>query len=365
MKKQDRLLVFATQFMSTGGIESHLRQFCEHLAASGVAVDLLVLNSQMSEETEADLRRICGQVMLGRGGGSLRRLMWLWKVGLKCKFRSYRSLYTNGQGKSILHLSRILGKSCHWIHHHHTSGNEGDRFLWPEDYRKAVMKADQVVACSKRSATEMSGILGREIITVPCFSTSVKEAKNGSLPVDGKRDLNFGYFGRFIPEKGIDMICRLSKDREIEGVKFHVWGEGEAYPPSFFRDHAGLNFHGSFTGKKGLEAAIAILDGFLLLSMYPEGLPISLLEVMSAGIPWIASNQGGIPDIACDPLSTRVLPDPRDYDEVKGAVMSLARDMNGGVVTSDMQIKLYDENFRADKLVTRWCETLALAPERA
>ena len=356
--------MFATQFMQTGGIESHLRQFCEHMSARGLEVDLLILNSQMSEETEADFRRICGRVTLGTGGGSLGRLLWLCGVGLTCRLRSYRSLYSNGQGKSIHLIARILGKSCLWIHHHHTSGNEGDRFLWPEDYRKAVMRADQVVACSKRSATEMSRILGREIITVPCFSTSVKEAKIGSRAADGKRELNFGYYGRFIPEKGIDMICRLSNDREIKGVKFHVWGEGDDYPPSFFKDHAGLNFHGSFSGKKGLEAAIAILDGFLLLSMYPEGLPISLLEVMSAGIPWIASNQGGIPDIACDPLSTRVLSDPCDYDEVKSAVISLASNINGGVVTSDMQMKLYDENFRADKLVARWCETLALAPEQ-
>lgn len=360
MNSHQRILVFATQFMPTGGIESHLLQFCYQLALSGVDVDLLVLNSCMSKETETQFRSICGNVMLGHGGSSLSRMLWLGYAGLICRLRGYRALYTNGQGSSINFLSRVLGKSCGWIHHHHTSGNEGDRFLWPTDYRKAILRADKVVACSQRSADEMSGILGREIITVPCFSTSLDSVKSRLDTGEPDRVLNFGYFGRFIPEKGIDMLCRLSDDPEIRGIRFHLWGEGEGYPPSFFKAFEAVEFHGAFSGRKGLEAAVATLDGFLLISEYPEGLPISLLEVMSGGIPWIASNQGGIPDIACDPLSTRVLVDPKNYQEVKETILSLAEDIRSGLVTSDGQKALYNEYFKADILVTRWCETLSL-----
>ena len=74
---------------------------------------------------------------------------------------------------------------------------------------------------------------------------------------------------------------------------------------------------------------ISVLDGFLLISTHPEGLPVCLLEAMGAGLPWLATNKGGITDIAFDPSSsTRVIASALSYEEIKQQVILLRKIFN-------------------------------------
>ncbi|MGB3616681.1 MAG: glycosyltransferase family 4 protein, partial [Catalinimonas sp.] len=225
-------------------------------------------------------------------------------------------------------------------------------------YRKALAGADTVIACSKRNAADMAAVLHRTIDTIPCFSRAVA-APTGAKPAPGAK-LRFGYFGRLIPEKGIDLLCRLSEDPACGAIAFHIWGEGPAYLASFFERYPNVHFHGAFRGKEALSKIVAELDAFLLLSVHPEGLPISLLECMSGGLPWIATDRGGIPDIACEPLSTRVLAADVDVEAAKTAVLALADDLRAGRVTRDRQQALYRSRFAPDVLVREWSQVLQL-----
>jgi glycosyltransferase involved in cell wall biosynthesis len=173
--------------------------------------------------------------------------------------------------------------------------------------------------------------------------------------------VKFGYFGRLIPEKGIYTLCKLSDEKDLEDIEFHIWGEGEAFPPSFFEKFKNLKYHGTFSGLTGITNTIASIDAFLLLSIHPEGLPISLLEVMSAGLPWLATDRGGIIDIACDPASTRVVPANTDYSQFKQYIKDFAKDIKQGKVSKDVQKRLYVEKFSATALVCRWKDTLKLS----
>lgn len=98
----------------------------------------------------------------------------------------------------------------------------------------------------------------------------------------------------------------------------------------------------------------------MLLSTHPEGLPISLLEAMSAGLPWLATDRGGITDIAIDPLSTRVIPANSTYEQFKSAVVAFANDLRLNKVSRAAQEDLYNKKFSAKALVQRWNEALSL-----
>ncbi|UOG73697.1 glycosyltransferase family 4 protein [Hymenobacter tibetensis] len=343
--------------MPTGGIESHLREFCLNLAESGAAVDLVIRNSAMLPETEDFFRRICNRVYLGRPNSSLGQLIWLSWIGLKRLTKRYDALYTNGQGNSVNLFARLLPRRRRWVHHHHTAGDAADQATWPAGYRNALRNADSIIACSSRNAKDMQQTLDRRVLSIPCFSREIASAHPEPGPT-----LRFGYYGRLIKEKGIDLLCQLSADPEVKGVEFHIWGEGETYSPEFFTRYPNLRYHGPFSGKEALQGVLTQLDAYLLLSTHPEGLPIALLEVMSAGLPWLATDRGGVPDIACDPMATRVIPTTASYEEVKNAVLTLATDIQTGRVSRSAQKALYAETFSAKVLVKRWRETLGIGP---
>lgn len=352
-----KLVVYSTQLMQTGGIESHLLEFCKQMSGKDVCVDLIVPNSQILASTEEAYRNVCRNLFLGRSKNPYKRILWLILVALKLRFNEYDALYTNGQGDSIGIIAKLLRIKGYWVHHHHTSGDKEDQATWGKKYLSTLKKANKIIACSVRNAHNMSIALNKSIDTIPCFSRKITI---GQPVLEDSGKIKFGYYGRLIPEKGIDLICKMSEDSDLSNVEFHIWGEGEAYPPSHFEKFPRVHYHGTFVGLSGLTDAIALINAFLLLSIHPEGLPISLLEAMSAGLPWLATDRGGIPDIACDPSSTRIISAASTYDQFKQAIKTFAGDISQGKVSKDVQERLYAEKFSSTALVRRWSEALNL-----
>ncbi|GAL84056.1 group 1 glycosyl transferase [Sporocytophaga myxococcoides] len=337
--------------METGGIESHILEFCHKISESGIKIDLVVPNFKMTLDNELKLKKVCNSVYISRNREGWKRYLWLLMIALVIGMKRYNALYTNGQGESIGFFEKFIRFKNRWIHHHHTSGDTHDMDTWGGNYWKSLMAANEVIACSNRNAESLNKILNRDVKSIPCFSRQIvisqKEGRTSG-------NVSLGYFGRLIPEKGIDTICRLSEDPELKNIEFHIWGEGVAYPPGSFYNFPSVKYHGKFYSLEELKNAISSLDGFLLLSTHSEGLPISLLEVMSAGLPWLATNRGGIPDIACDPVSTRVIAATPTYEEVKLAVLNLAEDIRSGKISRETQMHLYNTKFSSSALTSQW-----------
>jgi glycosyltransferase involved in cell wall biosynthesis len=282
--------------------------------------------------------------------------IWLILTLFKLRGQRFDAIYTNGQGGTIAAVGKWFKGGSRWVHHHHTSGDAADQATWPSSYKNAIRDADLVIACSSRNANDIRISTGVVTATIPCFSRDAgqRSAARKEFP----RTLRFGYFGRLIPEKGIDLICELSMSKALADVEFHLWGEEGQYSHAHFSSYPNVNFHGPFSSERDLRDVVHSIDAFVLLSVHPEGLPISLLEVMSAGLPWIATDRGGISDIACDQYSTVLLPRTPTLAAALSAVNLLSANIRAGTISGEAQRKLYLERFSVKAVGMRWLGAL-------
>jgi glycosyltransferase involved in cell wall biosynthesis len=346
-----RLLVYATQLLNSGGIESHLFEFCRVMSSNGHKLDMIVPKCRLDKSRKEKLQSYVNTLYFSDSNNNGLLFLWLLLKSLQLGRIRYDTVYTNGQGDTILWVSRLF-RHKKWVHHHHTSGDDHDLAMWSKSYYQTVMKCNTLIVCSELILKRLLNKINRSITCIPVFSRKLDIAtKPGNT---SKHRVRFGYFGRLIPEKGIDFICRLSNDASCQHISFHVWGTGSEEIINRFRDYPNLNYHGAFNDKAELQEIVSGLDGYLLLSTHHEGLPVSLLEVMSAGLPWLATDKGGIHELFVDQLSTRIIHATSSYEEIKAAVLKFADDCRSGIIDTKALMLKYEQNYAASTVFRKW-----------
>jgi len=170
--------------------------------------------------------------------------------------------------------------------------------------------------------------------------------------------LAFGFIGRLIPEKGVDTILRLSLEADLPNIHWHLWGSLDGYSTDFSSAYPNVTFHGLFDSRDGLNQAMDQLDAFTLFSTHREGLPLTLLEAMSAGVPWIASDRGGIRDLKINNTDTILLPQSFTYLDALDATRRMADSLHKKLIDPGALIKFYRSHFDPEVISEQWRELL-------
>jgi len=349
-----KVLVFTTQLLETGGIESHLKEFCCQLNESNLSISILVLNSKANKQTELFYKNVCKDCwIISNKNIFIRYLKLLFLIPI-LNLKGFSTIYSNGQGDSIYYLKQLLFTIKNWVHHHHTSGEIQDRKSWTRKYKKTLLNANSIVACANYNANLISQELKRNVISIPCFSRSVI-IKNKTI---NPHKIKIAYIGRLIKEIGIEAICKLSNTEELNHIEFIIWGEGNMFPPSYFNFYPNVKYMGSFNNKDGLVNAMNNIDAFLLYSTHPEGLPISLLEVMSAGMPWIATKTGGISELSIDNDLNYLLPQNTNFDDLVMHLKIFSSNLISLPKISVKQIEAYDRTYSTEIVKQNWVSIL-------
>ena len=109
-----------------------------------------------------------------------------------------------------------------------------------------------------------------------------------------------GVIARLVPIKDLGTFLEAASNlhRSRPDARFVIVGDGELRLPLEQQAHAlGLDGCTHFLGwQRDLEPIYADLD-MVVLSSLNEGTPVSLIEGMAAGLPVVATEVGGVPDL--------------------------------------------------------------------
>ena len=155
-----------------------------------------------------------------------------------------------------------------------------------------------------------------------------RDARQRALLGLAPTDLVVGAVGRLDPVK--DLPNLLAAFRQVSGVlpnaRLILVGEGpERRRILQLLDELNLTNVVTLTGyRRDVRELLSALDLYVNTSVF-EGVSLTILEAMAAGLPVVATRVGGTPEVVVDG-STGLLVPPRDPSRVAGAVQELLCD---------------------------------------
>ncbi len=356
------LLFYAPQMAPYGGMERHVCTLAATAARCGHHITLLTTSNSLGPDLRAELdhpRIILRELPAARNrAGKFRKFHWLLGEVRRARRQSWDLIYTNGQGAFAGLVWLAARGPARRVHHHHTAADAGEQATWSPAFRRLLDRAPELVTCSAATREALHAALPRTRAVYLPYLTRCLVAGRDIVEVAPARELHFGYLGRLIPEKGIDALCRLSADPALAGITWHLHGAGPVYPPEFFRSWPRIVYHGAYAGAAAQAHALLALDAVVLFSTHNEGMPLSLIEAMSAGRPWIATDRGGTRELALSPANAVIVPHPSSDVSLRAAVDRLARCLRAGETSRQAQRRVYDEHFSPPVVGRRWLDFL-------
>ena len=213
----------------------------------------------------------------------------------------------------------------------------------------AIGQAQAVFANSSFTAGKIKALRNVDVewspygTTLESGSTSAGNGGTSAIvphPVDGKFKILF--VGRHIERKGICYLIEAAKHLPRDLFEIRIVGVGDltdklkaqAANATEARSNNGAAFEPAeiiFTGKLSPEALaneyrtanVFTLPAIVDSKGDTEGLGVVLIEAMELGLPVVASNVGGIPDVVVDGVSGILVPE-KDPEALAGAYRRLA-----------------------------------------
>jgi len=137
--------------------------------------------------------------------------------------------------------------------------------------------------------------------------------------------------GRLSAEKGLGILMEAMA--QLPGVKLRLVGDGpERVALMVLANRLGVAERTTFVGELPPDQVRAELRGadIFCLPSFSEGLPVSIMEAMAAGVPVVTTWIAGIPELAQDGVTALTVP-PARADVLADALRQLADDPALGV----------------------------------
>lgn len=229
--------------------------------------------------------------------------------------------------KSLFILLAYAAK-CPVLVHMHSGGFP--EFYWKKcsTVQKRIVRfildhADRIIVLSSQWWTLLDGVTKNTRITkIPNF---IVEGQNEPAPREREND-SVLFLGQLNAEKGFFDLLEAAAivSQRIPGLKLRCGGCGDINAVMSRVNKLGIEGHVELLGWVEDEERLKLLNSTatFVLPSYVEGLPMAVIEAMSRGVPVIASNVGGIPDVIEDGNDGRLVR-PGDVKGIADALIDL------------------------------------------
>lgn len=142
-----------------------------------------------------------------------------------------------------------------------------------------------------------------------------------SPPPAATSPITFGYLGRLGPTKGVDRILTAAAGLPRDGWRLLIAGRGdEAFASELLERASGLPIE--YLGFVDPPTLFARLHALIVPSLWQEPLPRTIFEAYAHGVPVLASNRGGSPEIV-DEGETGFIFDPDHAEQLADLMRGL------------------------------------------
>jgi glycosyltransferase involved in cell wall biosynthesis len=226
----------------------------------------------------------------------------------------------------VFKLAKIMRKKT--IFHIHSGGfmdyYNGANAFTQRKVRKVFETADKVVCLTDSWFDKFKAAFGdKNLVVIPNFvnfdASEVKRATSCTRTI-------FLFLGKLSRAKGVYDLLAVAKELSKVTQNFEVWigGNGEIREVEEFILHSKMESNVKVLGwiDAGRKLDILSQASVMILPSYFEGLPVSILEAMSFGIPILSTNVGGIPDVISDGVEGLLI-EPGNIEKLKAKMLLL------------------------------------------
>jgi glycosyltransferase involved in cell wall biosynthesis len=335
-------VVHVTEGAGWGGMEAHLYSLLPGLQARDkIEVECITFHDGL----------FCGRLR-ARG---IKTIVFsrVWKLDLLvlikliAYFRSSKVDIIHLHGYLAIFYGIVAGAMCGipgkviTLHASSTYGDPNKKltklncYLWLAYFLIKKASAYAIAVSKETYDTHLKeGKISWERMTVIHNGIGVEESQSCESCVSkrdlGVKDTHFvvGIVGRIDKNKGHIYFIRAAQSilKKREDVDFLIIGNGpmEGELKAFCRVND-LEGHIHFLGFQDKVLAYLSLMDILVIASSSEGIPYTLLESVSKGVPVVATNVGGISEVIQDGVSGLLVP-PRDPGAIAARIMSLLDD---------------------------------------
>lgn len=140
-----------------------------------------------------------------------------------------------------------------------------------------------------------------------------------------------GTLAMFRPRKGIEVLLEAVGMLKSRGMSVRLRAVGPFETPDYEREtkafaaRLGLSEAVEWTGfRRDVNAEFDAMDVFVLPSLISEGMPMSVLEAMAAGVPVVSTSVDGVVDVISDRIDG-LLASPGNADDLARALAEIIR----------------------------------------
>lgn len=222
---------------------------------------------------------------------------------------------------------------------------------------------DKIAATSAPVARRVGEYYSREVGILPPLTQGVNLGGRIVSHSHHREPIRVSFLGRVSRLKGVDTLIDIWPELNAGPIRLDLYGGGDELDEMIGLVTArgltdSIYVHGTYDRARDLDQIMRSSD-MLVLPSLTEGLPHVLIESMAYGVPFVATNVGGIRDLAIGNSDVMVVEPSRDG--VIHGIREMVAAIRNDDICPDRLRRYYEGNFAPQIVGDRWLDFLELA----